>query len=326
MGPRLTYEDRKILLAGRPSPLFGKDSSPSPPLLVSSLTSQLEADGKVLGEHHKTTAKKNIYHLIKPRKMVALSCIMALLGAASSAHAFQPLIGTPARLLATSLGASPLSLDNELTTVISLYPTSDEESHASLARILMDKVLPEVSSQEGFVSAHLHKSLDGAKIGVYEQWASEDAHQNFLENSDLQDKLEDMLLESSSQQDPIDRHVYHIVTSESNLDQKASVSKDYPLVHFAEFHMIPENQDRMVALAKENIRPAMKIPGLLTATFHRSLDGTRVINYGQWENEQAIENLKKQPGFSSAEPYWEGVAENEHHLYRLVASFELKHA
>ena len=78
----------------------------------------------------------------------------------------------------------------------------------------------------------------------------------------------------------------------------------------------------VVALANENIHPAMKTPGLLTATFHRSTDGTRVINYGQWENEEAIENLKKQPGFGSGKPYWDGVAENEHHLYQLIVSCE----
>ncbi len=41
---------------------------------------------------------------------------------------------------------------------------------------------------------------------------------------------------------------------------------------------------------------------------------------GQWSNQEAIENLKKQPGFSSESAYWEGIAENEHHLYELVDS------
>ena len=255
--------------------------------------------------------------------MIPFYCVLGIISA-PSVLAFQPLERSLPRIATTNLASSPLSLDNQLTTVISLYSTKDEESHNSLARILTDKVLPEVSHQEGFVSAHLHKSLDGAKIGIYEQWASKDAHQKFVENSELQAWLEDMLAENSSKQDPVDRHIYVIFTSESNLpsNEKVSVSMDHPLVHFAEFRMMPENQKQMVKLAEKNIHPAMKIPGLLTATFHRSLDGTRVLNYGQWENEQAIENLKKQPGFSSSAPYWEGVAENEHHLYKLVASFE----
>lgn len=82
--------------------------------------------------------------------------------------------------------------------------------------------------------------------------------------------------------------------------------------------MKPENQPQMVSLAKEHIKPAMEQPGLISATFHRSLDGTRVINYGQWENEEAIAELVKKPGFSKTAPYWEGIADNEYHLYKVV--------
>ena len=50
---------------------------------------------------------------------------------------------------------------------------------------------------------------------------------------------------------------------------------------------------------------------------------TRVLQTKDFDiaqrNEQ-IENLKKQPGFGSKSPYWEGIAENEHHLYELVFS------
>ena len=82
--------------------------------------------------------------------------------------------------------------------------------------------------------------------------------------------------------------------------------------------MSPENQPSMIELAKENVVKAMELPGLISANFHRSLDRTRVINYGQWLDREAIENLKKQPGFGGESEYWEGVAENEHHLYEVV--------
>ena len=82
--------------------------------------------------------------------------------------------------------------------------------------------------------------------------------------------------------------------------------------------MQPENQTRMIELAHENVGKAMKLPGLVSANFHRSLDGTRVINYGQWRDRESIENLKKQPGFGGESPYWEGIAQNEHHLYEVA--------
>jgi quinol monooxygenase YgiN len=59
-------------------------------------------------------------------------------------------------------------------------------------------------------------------------------------------------------------------------------------------------------------------PGLISATFHRSLDGTRLFNYGQWESKEAFEAILKQPGFNPDESYWEGLARNEFHLYNVV--------
>ena len=114
-----------------------------------------------------------------------------------------------------------------------------------------------------------------------------------------------------------DSHVYEIITSESKIGTP-QIKEDEYIVHFAEFTMKPENQPKMIELAKEHIKPAMEQPGLLSATFHRSLDGIRVINYGQWENEKAIAELTKKPGFSRAEPYWKDIADNEYHLYKVV--------
>lgn len=117
--------------------------------------------------------------------------------------------------------------------------------------------------------------------------------------------------------DTPDSHVYEIVTSESKVGTPRIREGEYT-VHFAEFSMQPENQPKMIELAKEHIKPAMKQPGLISATFHRSLDGTRVINYGHWQDRKAIEELVKQPGFGKEKPYWDGIADNEYHLYEVV--------
>ena len=65
----------------------------------------------------------------------------------------------------------------------------------------------------------------------------------------------------------------------------------------------------------------MLFRSLISANFHRSIDGTRVINYGQWLDRETIETLKKQPGFGKDTPYWEGIAENEHHLYEVTFTY-----
>ena len=203
-----------------------------------------------------------------------------------------------------------LSLDNKLTTVIIIFVVEPFQQNDLIAAI--KEFSETVKTQAGFVSANLHKSLDGVKVANYVQWSSMAEFEAFRNNTEVQKKAEKLFTF-----DQPDYHVYEIVTSESKVGTP-QIKEDEYIVHFAEFSMKPANQPKMIELAKEHIKPAMKQPGLISATFHRSLDGTRVINYGQWENESAIAELTKKPGFSKTKPYWEGIAENEYHLYKVV--------
>lgn len=203
-----------------------------------------------------------------------------------------------------------LSLDNKLTTVIIIFDVKPEQQDELIAAI--GEFLETVKTQPGFVSANLHKSIDGVKVANYAQWASLEEYQAFRDNAEIQQKAAKL-----NNFEPPDSHVYEIVASESKVGIP-EISEGKYFIHFAEFSLKPENQPKMVELAKEHLKPAMEQPGLLSATFHRSLDGTRVINYGQWENQDAISELVKKPGFSKAAPYWEGIAENKYHLYQVV--------
>ena len=203
-----------------------------------------------------------------------------------------------------------LSINNNLTTVIIIFTVKPEQQQELIEAI--KEFLKTVKTQPGFVSANLHKSIDGIKVANYAQWSSMDSFQAFRDNQKVQAKAAKLF-----EFDTPDSHVYEIVTSESKVGTPEIKEGEY-LVHFAEFSMQPDNQPKMVELAKEHVKPAMEQPGLISATFHRSLDGTRVINYGQWTNKEAIEELVKQPGFGKDKPYWDGIADNEYHLYEVV--------
>ena len=202
-----------------------------------------------------------------------------------------------------------ISTDNQLTTVIVIFTIKPEQQQELLNTIA--EFIKEVKQKPGFVSASIHKSLDGMKVANYAQWQSKADFENFLNDNEIQSKA-GIIRELAP-----DSHIYEVFISDSKEGTPKIVENGY-IAHFAEFRMQPENQPRMIELAKENLPKAMKLPGLINATFHRSLDGTRVINYGQWSNPEAIENLKKRPGFGGESPYWEGVAENEHHLYEVA--------
>ena len=203
-----------------------------------------------------------------------------------------------------------LSLDNSLTTVIIIFQVKPEQQQELIEAI--EEFLETVKTQPGFVSANLHKSIDGVKVANYAQWTNLEAFEAFRNNTAVQAKAAKLF-----EFDTPDSHVYEIVASESKVGTPEIKPREY-VVHFAEFSMQPENQPKMVELAKEHLKPAMEQPGLISATFHRSLDGTRVINYGQWTNQEAIAELVKKPGFSKDQPYWEGIADNEYHLYEVV--------
>ena len=203
-----------------------------------------------------------------------------------------------------------LDLDNNLTTVIIIFTVKPEQQQDLIKAIA--EFLEVVKTQSGFVSANLHKSIDGVKVANYAQWSSMDTFKAFRDNDEVQAKAKKLF-----EFDTPDSHVYEVVASESKVGTPKIKQGEY-ITHFAEFSMQPDNQPKMVELAKEHVKPAMEQLGLISATFHRSLDGTRVINYGQWQDKKAIEELTKQPGFGKDKPYWDGIADNEYHLYEVV--------
>ena len=206
-----------------------------------------------------------------------------------------------------------LDLDRQLVTVIILFRVNDGQQTAVLDQV--NQLFAIAQQQPGFVSANLHRSLDGLKVANYAQWETAAALEQFRQRPDTQalwQQLQALVTEADS-------HHYEIVASDSKAGPPQITAGEY-YVHFAEFRMPPENQPPMVELAKTHLGPAMELPGLVSATFHRSLDGQRVINYGQWENQEAIYQLTERPGFGKNDGYWSGLAENEFHLYEVVRS------
>ena len=83
--------------------------------------------------------------------------------------------------------------------------------------------------------------------------------------------------------------------------------------------MIPTNRPEMIQRASAKIdRATNHTPRLISATFHRGLNGASLFNYGQWQSQEAFEAILRQPGFTPEQPYWEGLARNEFYLYHVV--------
>ena len=62
------------------------------------------------------------------------------------------------------------------------------------------------------------------------------------------------------------------------------------------FAVEPENQEQLVDLLTEGTETLFsKLPGYIAASFHKSADGKRVVNYGQWRSPADIAAFRTDP-------------------------------
>jgi quinol monooxygenase YgiN len=102
-----------------------------------------------------------------------------------------------------------------------------------------------------------------------------------------------------------------------------TISKDADLMTFINvFTVDPANQPRLVDLLIKvtdgYVRPA---PGFISASLHRSLDGTKVTMYSQWRSLADYEAMRRDPGPA---PYLQEaltIAKFEPGSYAVVESF-----
>ena len=75
------------------------------------------------------------------------------------------------------------------------------------------------------------------------------------------------------------------------IDQREDV---FTLVNV--FTVTPEKQDTLVQLLIEATNKTMRhLPGFVSASMHRSLDNTRVVNYAQWRSKDDFEAMRTNP-------------------------------
>ncbi len=188
---------------------------------------------------------------------------------------------------------------------LDLYTVAERHQSALIEAVVQEQIKSWIDNPY-FLSASVHRSLDGVRVFTYSQWHPKFDHRSLTHPPVLSEFFppDSLLLE---------------VTASRSLSAFVEIAEGERVTHLAEFRMMPVNQPEMVRRTSAELERAMSnSPGLLSATFHRSLDGTRMFNYGQWDSKEAFEAILKQPGFNPEQPYWEGLARNEFHLYNVV--------
>lgn len=100
----------------------------------------------------------------------------------------------------------------------------------------------------------------------------------------------------------------------------ARIALDQPVVTMVNvFTVEPQNQQRLVDILVDATRSVMsKVPGFVSANIHASLDGSRVVNYAQWQSEDHFAAMLQNPDVHPHFTEVRAIAAPERHLYRVV--------
>lgn len=66
------------------------------------------------------------------------------------------------------------------------------------------------------------------------------------------------------------------------------------------FTVDPKDQQRLVERWQQATEEVIRhLPGFISANVHRSLDSTKVVNYAQWESQEAFDATRHNPETSA---------------------------
>jgi len=88
------------------------------------------------------------------------------------------------------------------------------------------------------------------------------------------------------------------------------------------FTVDPGNQQKLVDLLEQATETVRKVPGFVSSSLHRSLDGTKVTMYAQWRSMEDYNAMRSNP---AAAPFLQQaleIARFEPGMYEVVKTFE----
>src|SRR5258707_15201632 len=102
------------------------------------------------------------------------------------------------------------------------------------------------------------------------------------------------------------------------------ITKERKLITFINvFNVDPEKQQQLVNLLIQATESSVRhIPGFISASLHRSLDGAKVAMYAQWRSVEDYQAMRKN---AAALPYMEQaltLAKLESGMYEVVETFD----
>jgi len=104
-----------------------------------------------------------------------------------------------------------------------------------------------------------------------------------------------------------------------------TISKQNKLITLINvFTVQPDQQQKVVDLLLEATEKTMKhLPGFISASIHKSVDGVRVVNYAQWRSREDFEAMRNKPEAQQhMKPLME-ITTFDFHLYEVIDTVEV---
>lgn len=111
---------------------------------------------------------------------------------------------------------------NQVATLINVYQTTPENQDHLVVMII--KSTEEVASkQNGYISAAVHKSIDGTRVTNYSQWTTPETLQAMLHTPEFKASFKDVMIYATS----FEPHTYFISFIDEIMPSKSIVVKQY---------------------------------------------------------------------------------------------------
>jgi quinol monooxygenase YgiN len=101
--------------------------------------------------------------------------------------------------------------NSNIVTLINVFAIEPSRQQ-KLVDMLIEYTEQIMNKQEGFISANIHKSLDGTKVINYAQWKSQEAFEKMLKNPKALIHMNDILNIAKS-----DGNLYDVVFTDENI-------------------------------------------------------------------------------------------------------------
>jgi len=208
----------------------------------------------------------------------------------------------------------PKISESDLATVIVSFIV-EPENQQSLIDAAKKNSEEVMKKKDGFVSASIHRSLDGKQVINYGQWKSRTLYDmaiNFLTPDEV--KIGEKIFEYGE----ADWHIYNIV--EIIGEQNMNIAKDNDVRTVINILSVnPENQNDLIEIWSKFLNDIAKNqPGFIGSSIHKSFDGQRVVSYSQWKSDEDFQKVFSNIAAKSYLDKQKEISESNANFYQIV--------